>query len=121
MSGAAGITVLDQRARTASGVEARLMFTGRSLTGGLRPGAGTILFPGEGDQEGGWTEELGEGVRWTGNRLLPTRQKVRHNLLSDRETSRRLEVVWGEAGPSVSPTARRGSGPSAWRTGTWSA
>ena len=95
------LTVLDQRARTSSGVEARLMFTGRSLAG-LRPGAGTILFPGAGDREGNWMIDLGEGALWTGNRVLPTRQRVRHTLLTDRETSRRLDVVWGPAGPTVS-------------------
>lgn len=98
---AQSLVVLDQRSRTASGVEVRVMFAGRTLSRGLRPGPGTIFLLAEDTSPDTWSLDLRDGAEWTGLGVLPVRQKVTHVLLTDQETSRRLDVTALPSGVSV--------------------
>jgi hypothetical protein len=91
-------TFLDQPSRTATTAEVRRVFAGRSPGAGLRPEAGTMVFP----AEKAWSREFGRNLVFTQDltdgRLLsgdfiPVRKPVVQLILSDRPTRLRLDVT----------------------------
>lgn len=92
------LTLLDQRDRRASTMDATALFAGRAQARGLRPGPGTALFPSQPYGEGSWTIREGAERELSGTRFLPARQKVWLRALSEQTTARRLDLRPGERG-----------------------
>jgi len=91
-------TFLDQPNRTATTAEVRRLFAGSSPGAGLRPEAGTMVFPAQGEDESGFrrgqifTQDLTQG-RVLGGDYIPVRKPTMQLILSDRSTRLRLDVT----------------------------
>lgn len=98
------VTVLDQRLRRAASCETRQLFVGLMAGAGLRPSAGTAVFP----LSSGWGRRNAEqyvigqtgGLVLTGD-FLPSRRPVHQVILVERSSRLRLEVVAGDGGLRV--------------------
>lgn len=90
-------TFLDQPGRSATTAEVRRVFAGSSPGAGMRPEAGTMVFPEErfwsSDFRGSnlFTQDLSNG-RLLGGDFFPVRKPVVQLILSDRPTRLRLDV-----------------------------
>ncbi len=99
-------TFLDQLGRVATTAEVRRIFAGSSPGEGMRPEAGTAVFPGPGAWRVSFrsgklfTQDLDDG-RLLGGDYFPVRRPTTQLLLSDRPSRLRLEVSSTEAGIEV--------------------
>ncbi|MCA8979394.1 MAG: hypothetical protein KDC14_05170, partial [Planctomycetes bacterium] len=91
-------TFLDQSAHQATTAEVRRIFAGSSPGAGMRPEAGTTVFPDVGSWSSDFrgtnlfTQDLTDG-RLLGGDYLPVREPVVQLILSDRPTRLRLDVT----------------------------
>jgi hypothetical protein len=96
--------VLDQGAQIGTFQEVRRVFAGTSPSEGLRPQAGTVVFPSDESWDGSWREEklfvadYSEGLVLSGA-FFPVRQPFSQLISSDRAS--RLRVIVKQAGDVI--------------------
>jgi len=88
---------LDQRTGQGTTVEARHVFAGSAPGEGLRPGAGTLVYPGPDQWMGGFrdgrlfVQDLDDGRLMSGD-FFPIREPVGQMIVTDRAVRLRLDV-----------------------------